>query len=93
MLLAKQTLEANESETVNNLRACEKLLRAIFDKLLFNTGKSFPALYLECAVEFQEAIKERNASNETIVKLEFRIGSTRVMSSKKRTTSLVMVST
>ena len=77
-------MEANESETVNNLRECEKLLRAIFDKhkgRLFNTGgdsflAEFPSAVsaVECAVEFQEAIKERNASNETIVKLEFRIG-------------------
>ena len=77
-------MEANESETVNNLRACEKLLREIFNKhkgRLFNTGgdsflAEFPSAVsaVECAVEFQEAIKERNASNETIVKLEFRIG-------------------
>ena len=77
-------MEANESETVNNLRACEKLLRGVFDKhkgRLFNTGgdsflAEFPSAVaaVECAVEFQEAIKERNASDETTVKLQFRIG-------------------
>ena len=77
-------MEANESETVKNLRACEKLLREAFDKhkgRLFNTGgdsflAEFPSAVsaVECAVEFQETIKERNASDETTVKLEFRIG-------------------
>ena len=77
-------MEANESETVNNLRACEKLLRGVFDKhkgRLFNTGgdsflAEFPSAVaaVECAVEFQESIKERNASDETTVKLQFRIG-------------------
>ena len=77
-------MEANESETVNNLRACEKLLRGVFDKhkgRLFNTGgdsflAEFPSAVaaVECAVEFQESIIERNASDETTVKLQFRIG-------------------
>ena len=77
-------MEVNESETVKNLRACEKLLREAFDKhkgRLFNTGgdsflAEFPSAVsaVECAVEFQETIKERNASDETTVKLQFRIG-------------------
>ena len=77
-------MEANESETVKNLRACEKLLREAFDKhkgRLFNTGgdsflAEFPSAVsaVECAVEFQEAIKQRNASDNSTVKLEFRIG-------------------
>ena len=77
-------MEANESETVKNLRACEKLLREAFDKhkgRLFNTGgdsflAEFPSAVsaVECAVEFQGAIKQRNASDNTTVKLEFRIG-------------------
>jgi adenylate cyclase len=77
-------MEANESETVNNLRACEKLLRGVFNKhkgRLFNTGgdsflAEFPSAVaaVECAVEFQESIIERNASDETTVKLQFRIG-------------------
>ena len=70
-------MEANESETVKNLRACEKLLREVFDKhkgRLFNTGgdsflAEFPSAVsaVECAVEFQEAIKQRNASDNTTV--------------------------
>ena len=77
-------MEANESETVKNLRACEKLLREAFDKhkgRLFNTGgdsflAEFPSAVsaVECAVEFQGAIKQRNASDNTTAKLEFRIG-------------------
>ena len=77
-------MEADESETVKNLRACEKLLSGFFDKhkgRLFNTGgdsflAEFPSAVsaVECAVEFQNAIKERNASDETTVKLQFRIG-------------------
>ena len=77
-------MEADESETVKNLRACEKLLSGFFDKhkgRLFNTGgdsflAEFPSAVsaVECAVEFQNAIKERNASDEATVKLQFRIG-------------------
>ena len=77
-------MEANESETVKNLRACEKLLREAFYKhkgRLFNTGgdsflAEFPSAVaaVECAVEFQESIIKRNAFDETTVKLQFRIG-------------------
>ena len=77
-------MEIDESETVQNLRACEKILNKLFDKFdarLFNTGgESFlaefqsPVSAVECAVAFQEAIQERNSSDETSVKLEFRIG-------------------
>ncbi len=77
-------MEADESETVKNLRACEKLLSGCFDKhkgRLFNTGgdsflAEFPSAVsaVECAVEFQNAIKERDASDEATVKLQFRIG-------------------
>ena len=77
-------MEANESETIHNLRACETILTKLFEKYegrLFNTGgdsflAEFPSAVsaVECAVEFQQAIKERNLSNETSVMLEFRIG-------------------
>ena len=77
-------MEANESETIHNLRACETILNKLFEKYegrLFNTGgdsflAEFPSAVsaVECAVEFQQAIKERNLSNETSVMLEFRIG-------------------
>ena len=77
-------MENDESGTVKNLRACEKILMKLFKDLkgrLFNTGgdsflAEFPSAVsaVECAVAFQEAIQERNTSNETTVKLEFRIG-------------------
>ena len=48
---------------------------------MFNTGgdsflAEFPSAVsaVECAVEFQKAISERNSSDETSVKLQFRIG-------------------
>ena len=77
-------MEADESETVKNLRACEKLLTGLFKKhkgRLFNTGgDSFLAEFssavsaVECAVEFQKAIEQRNSTEDTTVKLKFRIG-------------------
>ena len=77
-------MEMDEGETVQNLRACEKILSKLFDAFvarLFNTGgdsflAEFPSAVsaLECALAFQEAIQERNKANETTVKLEFRIG-------------------
>jgi class 3 adenylate cyclase len=77
-------MEADESSTIKNLRACEKILTSLFEKhkgRLFNTGgdsflAEFPSAVsaVECAVEFQKAIKDRNSSNDTSVKLEFRIG-------------------
>ncbi len=65
-----------------NLRACEKILTALFETKykgrLFNTGgelilAEFPSAVsaVECAVEFQKAIKDRNSSDDTSVKLEF----------------------
>jgi class 3 adenylate cyclase len=77
-------METDESGTVKNLRACEKILTGLFEKhkgRLFNTGgdsflAEFPSAVsaVECAVEFQKAISERNSSDGTSVKLQFRIG-------------------
>ena len=77
-------MEADESGTVTHLRACEKILSGLFGKhkgRLFNTGgdsflAEFPSAVsaIECAVEFQKAIMERNSSEEAKVKLKFRIG-------------------
>ena len=77
-------IETDESDTITNLRACESLLKGLFKKYkarLFNTGgDSFFAEFesavaaVECAAEFQKAIKRRNATSEATVKLEFRIG-------------------
>ena len=77
-------MEADESETIHNLRECETILTGLFEKYagrLFNTGgdsflAEFPSAVsaVQCAVDFQSVIKERNASADTSVKLEFRIG-------------------
>ena len=77
-------MEANESGTVKNLRACERLLTELFKKhngRLFNSGgdsflAEFPSAVsaVECAVEFQNVVKKRNLSDSTAVKLQFRIG-------------------
>jgi len=77
-------MEIDESETVKSLRYCEKTLRGLFKKHngnLFNSGgDSFFAEFVsavdavECAVEFQKEIKNRNSLSSTNVALEFRIG-------------------
>ena len=77
-------MEADETETIHTLRECEAILIGLFEKhggRLFNTGgDSFLAEFssavsaVECAVEFQNTIKERNVSQDTTVQLEFRIG-------------------
>ena len=77
-------MEKDEVETVQNIRACEKILTSLFDNYnarLFNTGgdsflAEFPSAVsaVECAVAFQEAIYARNGLKETTVKLEFRVG-------------------
>ena len=77
-------MEANESETVKNLRACELILQKLIKKhdgRLFNSGGDsffieFPSAVeaVECAVAFQKDIKKRNSSDKITVPLEFRIG-------------------
>ena len=77
-------MEANESETVKNLRACELILQKVIKKhdgRLFNSGGDsffveFPSAVeaIECAVAFQKDIKKRNSSDKITVPLEFRIG-------------------
>ena len=77
-------MEADESETIHNLRECEAILTGLFEKhqgRLFNTGgdsflAEFPSAVsaVECAVDFQRAIKKRSKTEEATVKLEFRIG-------------------
>ena len=71
-------MEADESETIFNLRDCEAILLGLFKKhggRLFNTGgDSFLAEFtsavsaIHCAVEFQGKIKERNSSQNMAVK-------------------------
>ena len=77
-------METDEVETIQNIRACEKILTSLFDNYgarLFNTGgdpflAEFPSAVsaVKYAVAFQEAIYERNGLEETVVKLEFRVG-------------------
>ena len=77
-------VEIDESNTLKNLRSCEKILMELFAKhkgRLFNTGgdsflAEFPSAVsaVECAVEFQQSIIKRNSLSDTSVKLEFRIG-------------------
>ena len=77
-------IETDENATIKSLRACESLLKDLFEKYkarLFNTGgDSFFGEFesavaaVECAVEFQNAIKGRNKTADATVKLEFRIG-------------------
>lgn len=77
-------MEADENGTIHSLRACEEILQNLFTQYsgrLFNTGgdsflAEFPSAVsaVECAVEFQNAIQTRNASENTRVQLEFRIG-------------------
>ena len=77
-------MEANESETVKNLRACELILRKVIKKhdgRLFNSGGDsffieFPSAVeaVECSVAFQKDIKKRNRSKNITIPLDFRIG-------------------
>ena len=77
-------MEANESETVKNLRACELILQKVIKKhdgRLFNSGGDsffieFPSAVeaVECAVAFQKDIEKRNSTDKITVPLEFRIG-------------------
>ena len=77
-------MESDESETIHNLRECESILTKLFSKYngrMFNTGgDSFLAEFqsavsaVECAVAFQSSIEKRNSSEETSVKLQFRVG-------------------
>ena len=77
-------MELDENGTLNNYSVCEEILNKLLKKYkgyVFNTaGDSVLAEFqsavnaVECGVEFQNEIKKRNQSNETDMKLEFRIG-------------------
>jgi class 3 adenylate cyclase/TolB-like protein len=77
-------MEKDEDATLKAYSECEKILKVLLDKRqgsIFNTaGDSvlveFPSAVnaVECAVEFQNKIKERNQSEKTTTKLEYRIG-------------------
>ena len=77
-------MEKDENATLKAYGACEKILNRLLKKYkgsVFNTaGDSVLAEFssavnaVECAVDFQNEIKERNASDKVDTKLEFRIG-------------------
>ena len=79
-----QHMKKNEDETVKSFRSCKQILDRLFeehDGRVFNTaGDSILAEFtsavsaLVCASEFQTLINERNKSENTEVKIEFRIG-------------------
>ena len=77
-------MEKDEDATLKAYGECEKILKKLLKKYvgsIFNTGGDsalveFPSAVnaVECAVDFQNEIKERNASDKADTKLEFRIG-------------------
>ena len=79
-----KSIEINEEQTIKNFRACKKILEDLFkehDGRIFNTaGDSVLAEFSSavsaviCATEFQKLIKERNESESTELKMEFRVG-------------------
>jgi len=79
-----KSVEKNEDQTIKNFRACKKILEDLFkehDGRIFNTaGDSVLAEFSSavsaviCATEFQKLMKERNESETTDLKMEFRIG-------------------
>ncbi len=77
-------MEKDENETLKSYSACEKILNDLLEKYqgkIFNTaGDSILAEFssavnaVECGVNFQNEIKEKNENGALGVKLEFRIG-------------------
>ena len=77
-------MEKDEDATLKAYSECEKILKSLLDKRqgsIFNTAgdsvlAEFPSAVnaVECAVEFQNKIKERNQSEKTTTKLAYRIG-------------------
>ena len=77
-------MEKDEDATLKAYDVCEKILKKLLKKYvgsIFNTGGDSALVEfqsavnaVECAIDFQNEIKERNASDKTDTKLEFRIG-------------------
>ena len=77
-------MEKDEDATLKAYDVCEKILKKLLKKYvgsIFNTGGDSALVEfqsavnaVDCAVDFQNEIKERNASDKTDTKLEFRIG-------------------
>ena len=79
-----QLMKENEDETLKSLRSCKKILKELFkehDGKIFNTAgdsilAEFPSAVsaVVCAAEFQNLIKKRNESADTLIKMKFRVG-------------------
>ena len=79
-----QHMKRDEDETVKSFRSCKQILDRLFeehDGRVFNTaGDSILVEFtsavsaLVCASEFQSLINERNKSENTKIRMEFRIG-------------------
>ncbi len=77
-------MEKDENATIKSYNECEKILKKLLKKYkgsVFNTAgdsvlAEFPSAVnaVECGVDFQSEIKKRNESENTGVKLEFRLG-------------------
>ena len=77
-------MEKDEDATLKAYDVCEKILNKLLKKYvgsIFNTGGDSALVEfqsavnaVECAIDFQNEIKARNASDKTDTKLEFRIG-------------------
>ena len=77
-------MERDENATIKSYNECEKILNKLLKKYkgsVFNTAgdsvlAEFPSAVnaVECGVDFQSEMKKRNDSNNTDVKLEFRLG-------------------
>ena len=77
-------MEKDENQTLQSFETCNEILEKLLKKYggsVFNTaGDSVLAEFssavaaVECGSDFQKEIKKRNASIDTSVKLEFRIG-------------------
>ena len=77
-------MEKDENSTLRAYSECEQILKHLLERkqgMIFNTaGDSVLVEFssavnaVECAVDFQNKIEQRNQSSETTTKLEFRIG-------------------
>ena len=77
-------MERDENATIKSYNECEKILNKLLKKYkgsVFNTAgdsvlAEFPSAVnaVECGVDFQSEMKKRNDSNNTDVKLAFRLG-------------------
>ena len=77
-------MEKDENSTLRAYSECEQILKPLLEQkqgMIFNTAGdsvliefSSAVNAIECAVDFQNKIEQRNQSSETTTKLEFRIG-------------------